>query len=186
MTIIAKFTPHLAATTVILASILCLTGLFPGVASALPYQLSEDGAEVIDQGSGLTWRRCTEGMRWDGATCAGDPIDYTRKEALQKATAEATATGKGWRLPTAKELASIVDGTKPPAVVDATIFPATPTGWFWSVPAKADYTNYAWYLDFFRSSFNLGYDWYVHYLNDSVFGYNHGLSRYVRLARDRH
>jgi Protein of unknown function (DUF1566). len=34
------------------------------------YAISSDGQEVTDSTSHLTWRRCAEGMRWDGKTCS--------------------------------------------------------------------------------------------------------------------
>jgi hypothetical protein len=50
----------------------CLMGIMPASASAQPYVISVDGDEVTDQQTGLIWRRCAEGMHWNGATCASD------------------------------------------------------------------------------------------------------------------
>jgi len=170
--------------TLALACSLCLTGFLPGAATALPYQVSADGDEVTDQGTGLIWRRCVEGMSWDGATCIGTPGDYTHGQAPQQAVAQAAATGKGWRLPNSKELAGIDDIFKTPPVIDPATFPANPPGWYWSVSPNVGYKNYETYVDFVAEYFNFSYAWYVNYLNDSVHGYNHGLTKYVRLVRN--
>lgn len=170
--------------TLPLLCLFCLNGILPGMANARPHQIAADGTEVTDQGSGLIWRRCIEGMSWDGVTCTGTPEGYTHSQAPKQAAAQAAATGKGWRLPNHRELSSISDSLKQPPAVDPATFPAAPTGWFWSVSPNVGYKNYAWYLDFVKEYANLGYDWYVHNLNDSVYGYNRDLTKYIRLVRD--
>jgi hypothetical protein len=170
--------------SLVLACLLCLVWFRPGVAGARPYLISADGAEVTDQRSGLIWRRCVEGMNWDGATCTGNPGDYTHGQALQQAAAQAAATGKGWRLPNTRELSNLGDIIGDLPAADPSTFPTTPTGWFWSDSANTGYLNYAWYLDLLTGYLNLGYDWYTLLINDSVHGYNRNLSKYVRLVRD--
>jgi hypothetical protein len=60
-----------------------------------------------------------------------------------------TLGGTGWRLPTVKELMSIVDYSKSTApLIDPSAFPATPVGWFWSSSPVAGSSSNAWYLDF--------------------------------------
>src|SRR5205085_2223678 len=40
------------------------------------FAISADGQEVTDSTSRLTWRRCAEGMRWDGKTCSGRLVNF--------------------------------------------------------------------------------------------------------------
>ena len=71
-------------------------------------------------------------MTWDGITCAGTASTYTHEQALQLAAAQASSTGKAWRLPNIKELSSIVDRNLHNPAFDPTAFPATPESDFWS------------------------------------------------------
>ncbi|MDP1947864.1 MAG: tetratricopeptide repeat protein [Nitrospirota bacterium] len=116
------------------------------------YVISADGAEVADQNTDLVWRRCSEGMYWDGATCTGEAGIYTHADALQLAG----SAGVVWRLPSREELRSIVDmdihldlvnGVKL-AAIDLTIFPNTPTREFWSSTLHRDTRSYG-YVEFY-------------------------------------
>ena len=70
-----------------------------------------------------------------------------------------------WRLPTIQELLSLVDYTKhSPASSEDTI-----SNYYWSSTTDANYTDYAWYLDF--------------YYGDQYY-YNKTNSNYVRCVRD--
>lgn len=107
----------------------------------------ENGSEVLDTKTGLIWRRCAEGMEWDGDTCTGSHAEYAHHEALQHAESEAQRTGKKWRLPSKEELAEIVDKRQRPAI-DSVAFPATPAIVFWSSSPYEGSTSYAWLVDF--------------------------------------
>ena len=41
------------------------------------FKVSADGEEVLDTTTQLTWRRCVEGMHWDGQACAGKPAKFS-------------------------------------------------------------------------------------------------------------
>ncbi|MEQ1813101.1 MAG: DUF1566 domain-containing protein [Candidatus Nitrotoga sp.] len=110
----------------------CLLNALPVAASAQPFTISADGNEVTDQKTGLIWRRCAEGMNWDGSTCAGVATTFTHEAALQRAAVQATSTGTAWRLPNIKELSSIIDGNRSIPAIDLAAFPATPSNLFWS------------------------------------------------------
>jgi hypothetical protein len=59
---------------------------------------------VIDRKTGLTWRRCEQGLAWNGSGCVGVVGTFTHQGALSHAKSQT-----GWRLPNAKELASLRD-----------------------------------------------------------------------------
>jgi hypothetical protein len=129
------------------------------------------GAEVADAATGLVWRRCSEGQAWDGSTCVGDPIGRQWDEALALAQSEAARTGVAWRLPNAKELASIVDRSVSRPSISRKAFPNTPKdAWYWSSTAMSGDPNYAWLV-----SFETGF---VARLNYPTYVFN------VRLVRD--
>lgn len=71
---------------------------------------------------------------------------------LPAATNNATRCGynTGWRLPTRRELLSIVHlGARNPAINNA-YFPGTQPTWYWSADADASVPTRAWHVDFFN------------------------------------
>jgi hypothetical protein len=89
---------------------------------------------VQDTKTGLTWQRTVPSATydWDGAKtyCAS--------------TVSTSLGGTGWRLPTLKELQTIVDYTQATApLIDSTAFPSTPSTWFWSSSPGAGLLDYA-------------------------------------------
>jgi uncharacterized protein (TIGR02145 family) len=142
--------------------------------------VGKDQGIVEDSSTGLQWMRCSQGQRWNGATCAGEAEEYTWYEAQRIAPA-------GWRLPTKDELASLVycssgkpaywkktaSGTCEGAYEKPTIwsaaFPNTPASLFWSSSPIAGSPGGAWYVNF-----GDGY----------VYGYGYkDYALYVRLVR---
>jgi Protein of unknown function (DUF1566) len=106
--------------------------LVRGVSASSSYSYSEDESEVVDSVTGLTWRRCSEGMTSNGSVCTGVASTYSPEQAFVRATSQAT-TAKAWRVPNIKELDSISKrGKSLNPSIDVAAFPATPTGFFWS------------------------------------------------------
>lgn len=104
------------------------------------YQASADGAEITDRESGLVWRRCAEGMAWNGSTCDGQPAAFSSlMQVLRHARAQSAATQQPWRVPVMGELQSLVNqnfdggaGERSTAGHDLLAFPATPSDAFCS------------------------------------------------------
>jgi hypothetical protein len=108
------------------------------------FRPSADGKEVLDTRTGLTWARCSVGQAWNGTGCRGAVQKYTWQKALAVGALAAEKTGKAWRLPNAKEAASIaIDGKADPAVDDA-FFPDTPSRLFWTSSPYVGFPFYAW------------------------------------------
>jgi hypothetical protein len=83
------------------------------------------GAEAYDSRTGLTWQRCSVGMTWNArARCAGQPARISLSDALKAAE----AAGPGWRVPTVKELHSLLDRRCDAPPVDAAAFPDLKAG----------------------------------------------------------
>jgi len=74
-----------------------------------------------------------------------------------------------WRLPTAKELGSIVDYGKSDPGIDTTYFKNVSSDYYWSSTTSENYKNYAWIVIFY---------------NGIVYYDNKDLSYYVRCVRD--
>lgn len=136
---------------------LCLLGLLPVAASAQPYTISADGNEVIDQKTGLIWKRCSEGMSWDGTSCAGTASTFTHEAALAQAASQASSSGVAWRLPNVKELTSIADKSLIGPAIDSTVFPATPTNAFWSSSRIVGDSNYVMAVSFYDGAVSSGF-----------------------------
>ena len=102
---------------------------------------------------------------------AGTPGDGTNTEAFITALNDARYGGySDWRLPSEKELASIInfDVPYPGPTIDTLYFPDTVSDWHWTKSTLADYTDNAWLVHFDYS--------YVHaYLKSN--------SLYVRAVR---
>ena len=145
-----------------LAACACLLLAAPAFAQAR-FVPSADGAEITDAKTALVWRRCSEGQSWSGGICAGAAATYTHEQALVQAQSQA-----GWRLPNAKELASIVDRSRVSPAIDGTAFPGTPSNWYWTSSPYVGGSANAWGVSF--------YDGYVNY-------YNRYYGSYVRLVR---
>lgn len=78
------------------------------------------GAEFTDTTTGLVWRRCGHGASWsaDGrCTGAVEPMSYA------EAVAVARAAGPPWRLPTADELAALLDDACRDPAADPAVMP---------------------------------------------------------------
>lgn len=80
--------------------------------------------EVLDRRTGLTWSR--------------SPVDGTH--TWQAANDKCKQRGTGWRLPTAKELFTLLDPTieaSGSALLDAQAFPSSPTGLYWTTSSSS-------------------------------------------------
>ena len=91
-----------------------------------------------------------------------DVAEKTWDEALEYAN----GLGCGWRLPTIKELISLIDfgGCNPACKIENCV-----SSYYWSSTTSANYTGYAWYVDFYYG--------YVRYC-DKCYHY------YTRCVRD--
>lgn len=136
--------------------------------SAKNYVILDNGNEVLDAQTGLIWRRCVEGMKWDGKTCSGYPFGGMLVESLERASREARLSGKNWRLPNIKELSSIVDMAQPNLAIDSSIFPNTPNDQLWSSSPYALDAFFGWTVHFYYGAS------YYTYLEDT------GMIRLVR------
>ena len=131
------------ATTVLL----CLLGAGSCVAqSSYSYSADESNspnALVISSKTALTWRRCSEGQIFSAGTCLGSASTFTHEQALAYAK-----TQVGWRLPSVKELASVVDIKAIGPAINGTAFPATPSYNSWASSPYAGSADYAWVVHF--------------------------------------
>jgi hypothetical protein len=119
----------------------CTAGLVAnttGTASGTP---STDWACTLDNVTGLVWSLQTQTATWDAATGASYP-DAGHNSASR------CGYSTGWRLPTTRELLSIVHhGLSAGPMVDATYLP-TPGNLYWSRDTYVPNPVYAWIVIF--------------------------------------
>ncbi|GAA4812580.1 DUF1566 domain-containing protein [Streptomyces ziwulingensis] len=91
---------------------------------------------ITDPATGLTWQRGTASGTMTPAGADG----YC---------AALTDGGRAWRLPTVKELATLVDDGRVTPAIDRTAFPDTPgTGAYWSSDPFAGDSSQRWFLSY--------------------------------------
>lgn len=102
---------------------------------APPGRYSIAGGIVTDTATVLEWQQthAASTMTWS------DAVTYCQNLNLG---------GTGWRLPTMKELQTIVDETRYSPAIDATAFPGTPSSDFWSSSRNAYAMAFAWVVNF--------------------------------------
>lgn len=99
---------------------------------------------VIHTKTGLMWKRCAEGQGWDGTTCSGSASTFSWQGALAAAATSTFAGYADWRLPSVKELQSIVETCGYDPAINRAIFPATPASYFWSASSGGPILAFTW------------------------------------------
>lgn len=112
------------------------------------FQTSPDGA-VLDRRTGLIWARCSVGQNWDKnkRTCTGNPRLLTWQQANQ-ITQRPQFGSSSWRLPTIRELSSIVELSCVQPAINLRWFPNTPASHYWSSTPFSSQPGHYWLLQF--------------------------------------
>jgi len=114
------------------------------IADAPPGRYAIAAGEVTDTQTGLVWQQGIspgEGVTWAGATTYCSSLNLNNHV---------------WRVPTLRELETLVDESKTPAI-DLTAFPNAPSHWsFWTSDVFTGAMDNAWVVDF-AYGFTFGY-----------------------------
>jgi hypothetical protein len=105
------------------------------------YSMAGDIAH--DNSTGLTWQRRVE------------HDNYTWKDAGSHCSRLDPNTG-GWRLPSVRELLSLVDVSRVEPAIDTSAFPDTPSEFFWSSSPSSAPAGTAWGVNFTRGASGAG------------------------------
>lgn len=109
--------------------------------------LNHGDGTVTDTATGLMWAQCAEGL--SGAGCTdGTAATFTWVQALTQARDSTHAGYTDWRLPTVKELPSIVEERCFDPAINLTVFPNAPSSYFWSASPFGVSSNRAWEVYF--------------------------------------
>lgn len=94
--------------------------------------------------------RCAFGQTWTGSNCTGTATNTTYNTWIQSVNLTQTFAGySDWRLPSIRELMTIVDRTRSSPAIDPVAFPGAPSGGlFWSSSPHASISGNAWYVNF--------------------------------------
>ncbi|HEX3855477.1 MAG TPA: DUF1566 domain-containing protein [Polyangiaceae bacterium] len=114
----------------------------PVRANAPPGRYTASSGAVIDNATHLTWQRVV-------ATAGGD--DGAGRETWANAQTYCANLGGGYRLPTVKELLTIVDFSQSNPAIDSSsgAFPNTPSEPFWTAtPLSGSPPTNAWFVSF--------------------------------------
>ncbi len=104
------------------------------------YTYTTGSVTVRDTKTGLTWQRATPTALYAWADA---------KTYCASADVSTALGGTGWRLPTMRELMTLLDYSMATgARIDPAAFPGTPLSSFWSASLLAGFSTSAWYVDF--------------------------------------
>ena len=142
----------------------CAGLMLSGSAAQAGFIDNHDGT-VTDNGTGLMWQQATA------------PDTYTWEDGLAYCQSLDFAGHTDWRLPTAKELASLVDNNRYEPAINTTFFPDTRTlssdSSYWSSTTNTYSTNYAWsglFYNGYMYSYNKANNFYVRAVRSGQFG----------------
>ena len=127
---------------------------YAAAASADGPRLQRDGPVARDYINKLEWMRCSVGQHWENETCVGEILMLSVLEAQEIVQRVSNLEGGRWRLPTVKELQTLVskvenrpDDFDPN--IDMETFPNTFAGPYWSSDQSFYSKQYQWSVNFF-------------------------------------
>ena len=133
------------------AKFFCLISVFLIVTNVKSADFIDKGYYVIDLVNKIEWRKCTVGQLWDEEKkrCLGSPIKLNMEE-IKEANLQINEQLDGeWRLPTRKELESIVCADCEGSKIDKIFFPDTPAEPFWTSQRNWWSPKFFWSVNFF-------------------------------------
>ena len=134
-----------------------------GAYSIYPMSYTDNGnGTVTDNNTGLMWQKCSVGQNND-ASCSGSAATYNWYQASGTYDATYNSSSQNvcgslnlgghsdWRLPSKKELITIVDYSVPypGPTIKAAFFPMTIASVYWSSTTYAGYPDGAWGVYFY-------------------------------------
>jgi hypothetical protein len=124
------------------------------------------GGGAFDPRTGLTWKRCSEGLTWAKGACVGQSGFFRLDDARK-------LTGEGWRMPTIQELSRLLDRNCKDPAIDTKAFP--------DVKANDEGDSTYWTVSE-MGMLNLTYT--VDFMNGIIDGHSPGIRYAVRLVRE--
>ena len=107
---------------------------------------------VIDLFTSTEWMRCSVGQRWNGETCIGKIISLNHEQMDEVLRIASDQLGSGWRLPTRKELESLVCKDCKIPKIDSKIFPKTEPVPYWTGERNKFAKKHYWSVNFYTGN----------------------------------
>ena len=107
---------------------------------------------VIDLFTSTEWMRCSVGQRWNGNTCIGKIINLNHEQMDEVLRIASDQLGSGWRLPTRKELESLVCKDCKIPKIDSKIFPNTEPVPYWTGERNKFAKKHFWSVNFYTGN----------------------------------
>jgi hypothetical protein len=133
----------------------------PIAAPANRFTTHSDGT-VTDTWTGLMWQRCALGQPWVDSSCSGNVYGYSYEKAKSDSETNSLAGYNDWRLPTIKELLSIVAYNRYNPAVDPQGFPEfTDSSEYWSSTPYVKNDERFWFVNFGYGRYDHKYKTYT-------------------------
>jgi len=128
---------------------------------------------ILDEKTNLTWMKCAHGMTWENSMCVGQSTRVDWQKAIFVANHfndyEGFAGYKNWRLPTQKELESIVEKRCFQPAINQANFPHTVSTGFWTITENSTSKYHAMLVFFLHGESYLSNkqaEWFVRLVRD--------------------
>lgn len=119
---------HRAATT-------CASHFQPG---PQPGFVLDGQGSALDTNTGTRWFRCNAGQRFAGGQCVGETAYLSLEEAKRYAQEFSAASGKAWRLPTQREMASLKQSACVSPALNTQVFVGAVVDNYWTSSMSAN------------------------------------------------
>ena len=129
--------------------IICFSLLFFDSVFASNY--IDKGYYVIDLKNKIEWLKCTTGQQWsdEKQACLGTAVKLDLKSVEEANNLLNEQIEGEWRLPSRKELESLICKSCEGAKIDKTFFPNTPAEPFWTSQRNWWSPKFFWSVNFF-------------------------------------
>ena len=107
---------------------------------------------VIDLFTSTEWMRCSVGQRWNGKTCIGKIISLNHEQMDEVLKIASEQLGLGWRLPTRRELESLVCRKCNIPKIDSKVFPNTDPVPYWTGERNKYAKKHFWSVNFYTGN----------------------------------
>ena len=107
---------------------------------------------VIDLFTSTEWMRCSVGQRWNGETCIGKIITLNHDQMKEVLKIASEQLGSGWRLPSRKELESLVCRDCKIPKINTEIFPNTAPVPYWTGERNKFAKKHFWSVNFYTGN----------------------------------
>jgi hypothetical protein len=125
--------------------------------TGLTWEVKTEDSGLQDANNFYSWysagstSQASNGIK-DGGKCRGG-IDCDTQSYINAINAKRVCGFSDWRLPTRKELLSLVQSggqSDQKTMIDTRYFPNTPGDWYWTADTDLGNSDYAWYVLFYN------------------------------------